>query len=820
MLEAIRSFLSTSDLMPHGHCYLWRPPLVTLHVGSDALIGTAYVLIALTLWGLVRRIRLPFSPMILAFGVFIGACGLTHYMEVWTLWEPDYWISGAVKLVTAFASVATGLYLVQAKPTIAAVATSARLAEERRIELEAKNRELERLYAHVKELGEARTRFFANASHELRTPLALVLGALEKSLPAGCPPEVDHDLEVARRNARVLLRHVNDLLDVARVEEGRLTARHERVDLAQLVRETAAQFDVAAAERRVRLERPGPAPLVAEVDPGKVHRVLANLLGNAFQFVPGGGAVRVSLAAEGGVARIEVSDDGPGIAPELREVIFERFRQDERLGRQGAAGLGLTIAKEFVELHGGRIEVGEATGGGARFTVTLPLRAPAGATVAAAAAGAPPPRGAGLQLADEARAAPHRSAAGSRPAPGPDAPSVLVAEDNPEMSRLVAGLLGEEFRVETAADGVEALQLAEALRPDVVVADVMMPKLGGEGLLAALRERPALAGTPVLVLTAREDEALRVRVLAAGAQDFVVKPFLAEELRVRTRNLARVRRARDLLEAELATRGRDLEEAARELARRKRELEVALDAARVAREQAERASKTKSVFLGMASHELRTPLTAMRLSVEGLAAGRERLSARQREAVRRIDLASRRLLSLVESLLEYTRVESGRLVVKPERFDLAALAAEVVDEALPHAQRKLLALELAPPPAELTPAVTDPRLVRIVLVNLVVNAIRYTEAGGVRVTVGEEAAGHLLEVEDTGPGLTREEQDRIFEPFEQVGGEAARKAQGVGLGLTLVKGIVEALGGTIALRSEPGHGSTFRVTLPPRPAPA
>jgi signal transduction histidine kinase len=817
MLEAIRSFFSTSELMPHGHCYLWRPPLVTLHVGSDALIGTAYVLIALTLWGLVRRIRLPFSPMILAFGVFIGACGLTHYMEVWTLWAPDYWLSGAVKLVTAFASVATGLYLVKVKPTIARVATSAQLAEERRIELESKNRELERLYAQVKELDEARTRFFANASHELRTPLALVLGALEKSLQVGCAPDVEHDLEVARRNARVLLRHVNDLLDVARLEEGRLPVRYARADVAQLVRDTAAQFELAAEERGIALELAVEGRLVAEVDPEKLQRVVANLLGNAFQFVPDGGAVRVRLEAAGELARLEVSDSGPGIAPELRGAVFERFRQDERLARHGGTGLGLSIAKDFVELHRGTIALDDAPGGGARFVAAVPLRAPAGVEVAPSAVGGSPAwRDAGRQLADEVRATP-RAPDGEVAAPGPGAPSVLVAEDNADMSRFIAGVLAGEFRVTTASDGAEALRQAEALPPDVVVTDVMMPRLGGEGLVTALRQRPALERTPVLVLTAREDDALRVRLLGAGAQDYVTKPFLGEELRARTRNLARAKRVRDLLEAELATRGKDLEAMAGELARRKRDLEVALDAAQVAREQAERASKTKSVFLGMASHELRTPLTAMRLSVEALLTGRDGpLAPRQREAARRIDQASQRLLSLVESLLEYTRVESGKLVVKPEPCDLAALAAEVVDEVLPHAQRKLLPLELAPH-GVLPPAETDPRLLRLVLVNLVVNAVKYTDAGSVRVAVGHGPAGHHLEVHDTGAGLTPEELARIFEPFEQVGAEGARRAQGVGLGLALVKGIVEALGGGIEVRSAPGRGSVFRVTLPPRP---
>jgi signal transduction histidine kinase len=207
----------------------------------------------------------------------------------------------------------------------------------------------------------------------------------------------------------------------------------------------------------------------------------------------------------------------------------------------------------------------------------------------------------------------------------------------------------------------------------------------------------------------------------------------------------------------------------------------------------------------------------MRLSIEALASGREPLTPRQREAVRRVDLASRRLLSLVESLLEYTRVESGKIVVRAERFDLAALAAEVVDEVLPQAQRKLLALELAPAP-ELPPAETDPRLVRLVVVNLVVNAVRYTDVGAVRVAVGHRREGHLVEVSDSGPGLTPEQVSRVFEPFEQLSGAAAQ--QGAGLGLTLVRGIVDALRGDIAVSSEPGKGSVFRVVLPRLPVEA
>ncbi len=143
MTEFLRKVFLSNEYMPHGHCFLWNPGLVWLHVASDGLIGTAYLVISLTLWHLVRKIRVPFSPMILAFGMFIGVCGLTHYMEVFTLWVPDYWLSGAVKAVTAAASVATGAYLFQASSAIIGVSREARVAEERREQVEVARRELE-----------------------------------------------------------------------------------------------------------------------------------------------------------------------------------------------------------------------------------------------------------------------------------------------------------------------------------------------------------------------------------------------------------------------------------------------------------------------------------------------------------------------------------------------------------------------------------------------------------------------------------------------------------------------------------------------------
>ena len=419
--------------------------------------------------------------------------------------------------------------------------------------------DLEVRYERSQELDRLKTQFFSNVSHELRTPLALVLGPAERSLarlPAGHPSR--HDLEVILRNARVLLRHVNDLLDTSKIEAARLDLEYAELDVAYLVRTVANSFETQATERRIRfiVVTPVEGDVTAQVDPGRIHQVLLNLLSNAFKFTPLGGTIRIELSvlADADVVHLEVADSGPGISPDRRDEVFERFLQldGSTTRRMRGTGLGLHIARELVILHGGTISVGDAPEGGAVLAVELPLQAPPGNDVrggrAAAVAIETPAEamlfdahhtGTADAITDEDRAASDLA----------DLPVVLVVEDHPDMNRFICDALAPSYRVHAAFDGRHGFEVARAMKPDLIVCDFMMPEMSGDELVRAVRSHPRINSVPILILTARNDTAARIGVLREGANDYLLKPFFQPELRARVDNLVKVKQSEEHLRA-------------------------------------------------------------------------------------------------------------------------------------------------------------------------------------------------------------------------------------------------------------------------------
>jgi PAS domain S-box-containing protein len=416
-------------------------------------------------------------------------------------------------------------------------------------EIAQKNADLQTLLARIRELDEIKTQFFANVSHELRTPLALILGPAERILQSKeTVPlhELTASARVIARNARMLLKHVNDLLDISKLDAGKLKIELCRTDLSALLRLICSHFDVLAAERRIDFLVETPPAFLAMADPDKLQRVVMNLVSNAFKFTPAGGKVACRLRPTETSFRLSVEDSGPGVRPELRRTIFERFRQgDGGADRQfGGTGLGLAIAHEFVALHKGVIEVRDSDLGGAFFEVTVPLHPERETNTSAAPAMPAVDRGALDGLVEELRL----------PATVPQEPFtmaidgkplVLVVEDNREMSQFIVQSLASEYRVVPAFDGREGLAQARSLNPALIVSDIMMPVMSGPEMIAALRQEPEFKETPILVLSAKADDDLKSRLLETGAEDFITKPFAERDLLVRVRNLVRIAQSRD-----------------------------------------------------------------------------------------------------------------------------------------------------------------------------------------------------------------------------------------------------------------------------------
>ena len=648
-------------------------------------------------------------------------------------------------------------------------------AQER--EIAEKNIELQGLLERIRELDEIKTQFFANVSHELRTPLALILGPAQRLIDDDGTMSLAQRREsgqVVARNARMLLKHVNDLLDMSKVEARKLKVELQDSDAAALVRFLASHFAVLAADRGIEYTVDADGPCVTAIDPEKLQRVVMNLLGNAFKFVPDGGRIRCSLRHSAAELTIAVDDSGPGVKPELRQAIFERFRQgDGGISRTVAGtGLGLAIAKEFVEMHKGRIDVLDSSLGGARFEVRLPTgRIGADAPVIQAGLDRTVLDGVLEELRFTGARAQEAAAEWAPAAAG--RPRVLVVEDNPDMNRFVAECLSRDYQVVTAFDGRDGIEQALRFEPTVVVSDIMMPHVSGVEMVAQMRKRPELQHTPILLLSAKADEELMVELLDHGAQDFIVKPFSERDLRVRVRNLV---------------------------------------VGAQARAAAENANRAKDEFLAMLGHELRNPLSPILTALQLMKLRGEPGSERERTVIER---QVSHLTRLVDDLLDVSRIARGRVELKTETVEVAEVVAKAIEMASPLLEQRNHTLKVDVPRRGLRVDGDATRLSQVIS-NLLTNAAKYTPPNGVvTVCAAHVADDVVLSVRDTGIGISSEVLPRIFDLFVQERQALDRSQGGLGIGLAIVRSLIERHGGSVSARSDgPGKGSEFMIRLP------
>lgn len=725
-----------------------------------------------SVWGVAVASMLPFVPASAVLLYVVGLSVIGFGAAVLPFW-PARWsalcmlLIGLVGALTMSIRMDRALLLpleaVVVYGTVGAGGTIIAVLKQRffradfntRMALGRKESELSGALDELRRQDQEKTRLFHNISHELRTPLTTILAPLDDLVNGG--PYRKDDMRMMRRNARRLLRLVDDILELSKLDGGGIKLSVGRVNMSDLVEGVCSMLAPGAGSRNIGLSYQGcDDPVVAYLDAYRVETILTNLIGNAVKYTPKGGSICVSLSQTPESCRVSVQDTGPGVPEEMRRRIFERYVQ---VGEKalGGVGIGLALARELVELHGGEIGVEAPLEGGSIFSFTLPTAA----------------------LSDKlGTSAPHRRPREVTRRTSEDADTgpttqvhvdgtVLVVDDEPDIRTVIADAVGRHWNVIEAEDGVQALELIRKERPDVVLADMMMPRMDGAAMLREVRGDPKIAHTPVIVLTAVGGADWETAILASGADDYLSKPFSSKVLLARVRLQMRIRG----LVAGLANQ--------------------------------EKLAAIGTLTAGIL-HEVNNPagcIVAMSTLIRP-----ETAPAKLQVAQDTIRASADRIVQLTAALRSHARPDEHD-TAKP--FNLKE-GIESSMTLLAHAIHGRTDVSIECPP-ELE-VFAPPASTNHVFLNLVENA---SKSGATEVVVSARVVTDdeiELTVQDNGPGVPDEQRERIFNPFfttREVG-------EGTGLGLFLCRKTLLASGGSIVLaRSEFGARFVLRLRRPP-----
>lgn len=380
--------------------------------------------------------------------------------------------------------------------------------------------------------------FFTNVSHDLRTPLTLISEPIAQLVDApNLTPGQNTLMRIANKNVRILQRLINQILDFRKYENGKLNLRLSETDFSKAVKDWMESFYSIARKRDITLtlsQPEGDDALNLAIDTEKIERVFFNLLSNAFKYTPDNGSITVTYKAEGNDLVFTVADTGEGISERDLGNIFDRFYQVDRIHPKGS-GIGLSLAKAFVELHDGTISVESELNKGTRFTVRLPIRHIADTA------------GTQVKAIDDSDVEAELGNIESHIAFDDNKPIVLVIDDNRDIQKLTSELLGEEYNIITAINGKEGLRMAARYVPDLVICDVMMPVMDGLECCRHIKEEVSTSHIPVLMLTACSMDEQRIQGYDSGADGYLSKPFSGKVLNSRCASLiANRKRIKDL----------------------------------------------------------------------------------------------------------------------------------------------------------------------------------------------------------------------------------------------------------------------------------
>ncbi|MDE6371519.1 MAG: substrate-binding domain-containing protein [Duncaniella sp.] len=457
----------------------------------------------------------------------------------------DYWSKHSAQTTLLYASI---IILILAFSVLFMLLRAYWQRKAYQLELERQNRELEHqrdverdLNEQLNQATQSKLMFFTNVSHDLRTPLTLISAPVEQMLEDTGLTEQQHTLlRIADKNIRILRRLINQILDFRKYENGKLDINLSEVSLPALIREWSESFVSIARCRDIKLTIDVPdSDIYMAVDPGKMERVVFNLLGNALKYTPDNGRIAIRLSVSETEAVLKVSDTGQGISEEDLGHVFERFFQVDKVHPKGS-GIGLSLVKAFVELHGGSIDVESRLGVGTEFTIVLPLK-----HVAASSTPAEVERN--ITAVDVEAELGRIECVGASEDVDSSRPLILVIDDNADIRRMLDQVLRDEYRMIFASNGREGVAMAAKYVPDLVICDVMMPVMDGLECCRLIKQEMSTSHVPVLMLTACSMDEQRVQGYDSGADGYVSKPFSINVLRSRCHSLIENRRRiRDL----------------------------------------------------------------------------------------------------------------------------------------------------------------------------------------------------------------------------------------------------------------------------------
>lgn len=710
--------------------------------------------------------------------------------------------------------------------------------------------ELAEALEKLKELDRLKSNFFANVSHEIRTPLTLILSPIESVLQGDYDQQLDeHFFQNIHRNALRLLNLINSILDFSKIEAGRMSMKVQRVDLIKLVSGYVSSVQSACESKGISIAFEAACESAdAYMDVEKIDKVLMNLFSNALKFTEEAGEIRVRVGEDEEHYSIAFEDTGMGIPGDRISSIFDRFSQvdSDSTRRHEGTGIGLALAKELAEMHSGEITV-ESThiaehpeDHGTIFTVTLPKgkrhfeASEHVEIIPEAESGKDLPESwfagrAGIKdLAAAEVQGDNITDIASDPMPARS--SILVVEDNPDMQGFLRFLLGKHYNVKLAVNGLEGIQKARELQPDLILTDVMMPLMNGYEMTRKIKTDDTLRDIPVIMLTAKSEIANKIEGLEYGADDYLTKPFNSKELLTRIQSLlsakARTKELQDtqtrLAEAEKRAlehriTGGFAHEMRNALAGAQLEFKTTLNykdqgktSAQVLKDAA--TSLLKNISGIHEKHHIpREEIAALVLpELKTIAEVADHLS----QVHSGVSSDLNRGLSITSQIRDYARMPE--LTPGDASIDIVGLLKRYQDRYNQDFER--LDITYSVEGLEQALVTADETHINSIFSNLVLNArdaleeVDADRPKEIKVTVekgdDEKERGFVITVADNGPGIPQENLNEIFEPFY-----STKPTTGTGLGLGIVRRLVRLYGGSIDVESKIGHGTKFTVAI-------